>query len=163
MRGFKVYLAGPLFSLAEREFNKRLVNALREKLPNLNFIVPQDYAATIHGQTRFLDSVFEHCIKSIDEADAMLCILEGPDVDSGTCIEMGYAYARGKPIIGVRTDFRASEDKGVNLMVSKVCREFVGLSGSRVTEEKLIEEVVVALSRVLASDRCTGSKLKSKC
>jgi len=153
MRGFKVYLAGPLFSLAEREFNKGLVNALREKLPNLklNFIVPQDYAATIHGQTRFLDSVFEHCMKSIDEADAMLCILEGSDVDSGTCIEMGYAYARGKPIIGVRTDFRASEDKGVNLMVSKVCREFVRLSSSQVAQDELIEEVSAALRRVLTS------------
>jgi len=151
MRRFKVYLAGPLFSLGERTFNERFVSALRKKMPNLNIIVPQVYAAEIYGQKGFINSMFEHCVKSIGEADALLCILDGSDVDSGTCVEMGYAYACGKPIIGVRTDSRASEDRGVNLMVSKVCREFIRFSSSRVTEDELIKEVIAALRRVLPS------------
>jgi nucleoside 2-deoxyribosyltransferase len=41
-------------------------------------------------------------------------------------VEIGYAYALKKPIVGVRTDFRASEDRGVNLMVSHACSRLVG-------------------------------------
>lgn len=34
--------------------------------------------------------------------------MDGPDPDSGTCFECGYAYAKGKPVICYRTDFRGA-------------------------------------------------------
>lgn len=149
MNRFKIYLAGPLFSVAEREFNERLACALIGGMPNLSFILPQEHAKIIYGQAAFSEKVFEYCINSIDEADALLCILDGPDVDSGTCIEMGYAYACKKPIIGVRTDLRSSEDKGTNLMVSNVCREMIWLPSSLVTLQQVVDEIVAVLNRVL--------------
>lgn len=149
MKSCKIYLAGPLFSLAERMFNKRLVDSLHKKMPNLSFVIPQSYANEIYKLEEFNDIMFKHCINSINEADIMLCILDGPDVDSGTCIEMGYAYARGKPIIGVRTDSRESEDRGVNLMVSNVCQELVWLPASRFTEGEIIRGIITALEHVL--------------
>ncbi len=59
----------------------------------------------------------EHLRKS----DAVLAVLDGVDVDSGTASEIGYAYGLGSKIInGIRTDFRRSgENDGVavNLQV----------------------------------------------
>jgi nucleoside 2-deoxyribosyltransferase len=52
--------------------------------------------------------------------DAVLAILDGPDVDSGTAAEVGFAAALGKPAVGLRLDFRPSGDNEgttVNLQV----------------------------------------------
>ncbi len=56
----------------------------------------------------------------IDEADGMVAVLDGTDVDSGTASEIGYAYAKLKPVIGYRNDFRqAGDNEGsiINLQV----------------------------------------------
>ena len=55
----------------------------------------------------------------------MIAILDGSDSDSGTCFEVGYAYSQKIPIIGVRTDYRENQERGVNLMLSKACDKFV--------------------------------------
>lgn len=50
----------------------------------------------------------------------MLAVLDGPDADSGTVAEIGYAFARGKKIVGYRGDFRLAGDNvgsTVNLQV----------------------------------------------
>jgi nucleoside 2-deoxyribosyltransferase len=57
---------------------------------------------------------------SIRQADAVLAILDGADVDSGTAAEIGFAAALDKPIVGVRLDQRqAGDNEGamVNLQV----------------------------------------------
>jgi nucleoside 2-deoxyribosyltransferase len=72
----------------------------------------------------------------------VIAILDGPDVDAGTCVEIGYAYANNKSIVGIRTDFRASEDRGVNLMVSKVCTHLILLQDNTVTLDNVLNEVV---------------------
>jgi nucleoside 2-deoxyribosyltransferase len=143
----RVYLAGPLFTLAERSFNRQLVDSIRRKAPAIEFIVPQnaDDDPAMKGNH---DKLFRFCIGSVDEADALVCLLDGPDADSGACIEMGYAYARGKPMIGVRTDFRGSEDQGVNLMVAGVCAEIIQAPSFSVSVDSLGEAVVDALGRL---------------
>ena len=45
-------------------------------------------------------------VGGIDWADGLVAIVDGPDPDSGTSWEVGYAF-RKKPIVMVRTDFRA--------------------------------------------------------
>ena len=62
---------------------------------------------------------------AFDEADVVVAMLDGSDSDSGTALEVGYAMARGKPIVGVRTDFRKSQDRGVNLMLSQACTRYI--------------------------------------
>src|SRR5688500_17150549 len=57
---------------------------------------------------------------SILAADLVVAVLDGTDVDSGTASEIGFAYAQGKPVVGLRTDFRlAGENEAtpVNLQV----------------------------------------------
>ena len=62
----------------------------------------------------------EHNVASIRGADLVLAILDGSDVDSGTAAEIGFAFALGKPIYGLRGDLRWSGDNlgtRINLQV----------------------------------------------
>jgi len=66
---------------------------------------------------------------AIDEAHGVIAILDGTDVDSGTAAEIGYAFARGKRIVGYRGDFRLSADNEggiVNLQVEFFIHESGG-------------------------------------
>jgi nucleoside 2-deoxyribosyltransferase len=66
---------------------------------------------------------------AIDRCDALVAVLDGADVDSGTAAEIGYAFARGKPIIGYRGDVRLSADNEgavVNLQVEYFIRQSGG-------------------------------------
>ncbi len=58
--------------------------------------------------------------KLINQSDGLIAVLDGPDIDSGTASEIGYAYGRGKLILGYRGDFRlCSENEGstINIQV----------------------------------------------
>ncbi len=112
----KIYFAGPLFTNAEREWNVKLTGLLRSK--GLNIWLPQENEPSEQSA----NAVFKMCEKGIDESDIVLAIMDGPDPDSGTCFECGYAYAKNKPIFTVRTDFRNcgdSLDSRYNLMLSE--------------------------------------------
>ena len=74
---------------------------------------------------------------SIDSCDIVLAVLDGPDVDSGTASEIGYAYAKQKLIVGYRGDFRLSADNEggiVNLQVEHFIRASGGTIVSRLSE-----------------------------
>src|SRR5258706_9226402 len=118
-RDICVYLAGPLFTIHERRANRELAAALERELPAVRIQLPQDFK----HDDRFNDQkafglIFKGCIEGIDAARCVIAWLDGPDADSGTCFEAGYAYAKGIPVIGIRTDFRLSQERGVNLMLS---------------------------------------------
>jgi nucleoside 2-deoxyribosyltransferase len=143
----KIYFAGPLFTLAEKEFNINLVYEIRKLNPSINFILPQERAKKLSKHRNGLQLIYEDCIKMISEADIVLGILDGSDADSGTCIELGYASAKGKKIIGIRTDFRASEDNGLNIMVSKICTKLIiNLESNSKQLAKLIYKEIKSIS-----------------
>ncbi len=115
----QIYLAGPLFSQAERDFNVML----RDKLVEMGFSVflPQedgedDIYNRVEDRQRI---IFENDVRGVDTSDIVLAVLDGgSDVDSGTAWEMGYAYAKGIPVLGIKTDFRTFGEEGiVNLMM----------------------------------------------
>lgn len=151
MNELKIYIAGPLFSVAERDFNRALAKGLESRIPNCVISLPQEYAKTISGKMAFVEDMFDYCVRSIVKSDVIVAVLDGPDVDAGTCVEIGYAYAHKKPIIGVRTDFRASEDRGVNLMVSKACTEVIWLRDSSTELDYVLNEIIRAIERLPSS------------
>ena len=63
----RVYLAGPLFSLAERSFNEALASKLEQECPSLEVILPQHHAAKICREPDFCPSMFAFSIAAIDE------------------------------------------------------------------------------------------------
>jgi nucleoside 2-deoxyribosyltransferase len=115
-----LYFAGPLFTLAEQQFNKNLANKLVGV--GYNVYLPQDMCV---GLTKPND-IFNKCIVGVDTCDAVFAILDGSDADSGTCFEVGYAYANDIPIFCLRTDFRGSGDHlGLNLMLTESCEHLI--------------------------------------
>jgi nucleoside 2-deoxyribosyltransferase len=66
----------------------------------------------------------------IMEADGLLAVVDGNDVDSGTAAEIGAASALGKPIVALRTDFRSMGDNDgspINLQVEFFVRQTGGV------------------------------------
>jgi len=121
----RLYLAGPLFTGAERDWNERLAGGLRKE--GFEVILPQEEASK-HISSASIDfaGIFATCLEGIRSANVVVAVLDGADVDSGTAFECGYAYSKGVPIIGVRTDLRlGGEEKGVNAMLSRCCQQFV--------------------------------------
>jgi nucleoside 2-deoxyribosyltransferase len=100
-----IYLAGPLFTLAECQFNIALCKSLNDA--GYTVFLPQEECKDLTEK-----KIFEKCKEGIDSSDIVVAILDGADADSGTCWECGYAFANGKHIVAVRTDFRTSGDTG---------------------------------------------------
>jgi nucleoside 2-deoxyribosyltransferase len=105
----RIYLAGPLFTCAEREFNSRLKYELA--VLGRDVWLPQDEESPDKSAER----IFADDIAAIDRSDVVVANMDGPDPDSGTCWECGYAYGRGKPYLVFRTDFRAADKPGRGL------------------------------------------------
>jgi len=77
-------------------------------------------------------------------AAAVLAILDGPDADSGTAAEVGWAAAHRIPVVGWRSDFRLADHEAapVNIQVE----DFVLVSGGRMVAS--LEEAVAALEAI---------------
>jgi nucleoside 2-deoxyribosyltransferase len=137
----KIYLAGPLFTTAERTFNTRLRDLLEEFghevwLPQEN--EPRDKSAA---------AIFHKDVEGMDWTDVLVANMDGADPDSGTCWECGYAY-RKKPVILYRTDFRKVSDSSAapyNLMMSESADAHVEL------EFASVEQVAAELNRLLVN------------
>jgi nucleoside 2-deoxyribosyltransferase len=95
----KIYLAGPLFTTAERNFNNELTSLLRDK--GYEVWLPQEFEQMAMTPKQ----IFVKDVDGIDWADVVVANMDGSDPDAGTCWECGYAY-RKKPVILFRTDFR---------------------------------------------------------
>ena len=124
-----IYLAGPVFTLAERRFNEELAGELERLCPSLQVFLPQRYDKEFQGAPDFSQRMFACLMKALDNCEVVVAILDGPDADSGTSFEMGYARGRGKRVIGVRTNFRGGKDHGLNLMLSNACSDLVEVTG----------------------------------
>lgn len=116
---WRIYLAAPLFSEAERSYNATLAALLERNL--FSVCLPQD--AGDDSGTRgdaAQDLLFSRNRSALDNADIIVAVIEGADADSGTAWEMGYAFATGKPVIALRTDFRrVGHHEHVNLMLER--------------------------------------------
>jgi nucleoside 2-deoxyribosyltransferase len=148
-----VYLAGPLFTQAEWQWNARLAAELREA--SLEVMLPQHWAEPMLKREQPFDpeALFRANIARIESSDVLVAIFDGPDVDSGTSWECGYAFKAHRPVIGVRTDIRAGGDDlsmAVNLMLSLSCAATVSVPfGLRDNVRWVATEVVAAVQRVL--------------
>ena len=147
----KIYLAGPLFSTAERIANRALADLLIQELPGWTVILPQDYK--YHNQfaaRRWFKEVYVQCIAGVKEADLVVAMLDGPCADDGTAFEVGYAIALKKPVIGVRTDFRESQERGMNLMLSQGCTDIVHRPSFDENSQALAKDIARKVKKLFA-------------
>ncbi len=115
----KIYFAGPLFSSAERTFNRELTGRL-ESLGFDVFLPQRDgverdkppYDTMPAEEKRRL--LFATDRNEVLRADVCLFVLDGRVPDEGAAVELGIAYAHkyllGVPkiLVGLHTDVRAS-------------------------------------------------------
>jgi nucleoside 2-deoxyribosyltransferase/predicted secreted protein len=116
---YRVYLAAPLFSEAERSYNTALADLLRQHL--FEVYVPQETGDdTAHRDMPEHAKIYEQNKNALHDADLVVAVIDGADADSGTAWEMGYAAALNKPVFALRTDFRrVGIHEHVNLMLEQ--------------------------------------------
>lgn len=151
------YLAGPLFSDAERTFNihvaELLEGSLEVYLPQrdgglmselVEAGVPSDIAAC---------RVFRHDMEAIQKADYLIAILDGRAIDEGVAFELGIAYSHAKLCIGLQTDSRRLAAWGNNPMITGAL-EVVFQS-----VEDLVSWIKVSVKDVVATmERCNQKR-----
>lgn len=140
----KIYLAGPLFTAAERAFNHRLRDSLVQR--GYEVWLPQEH----EPRTRAARDIFLTDVEGLDSSDVVVANMDGPDPDSGTCWECGYAYKK-KPIIVYRTDSRKPGDtktSSYNLMLTESADEVIDLSEDFDDEAKIVQALDNALGKI---------------
>jgi len=150
----KVYLAAPLFTQTERMANRSLAAGIERELPGATVVLPQDFKVSgKYNDRKNYRVLFAKCLEAIDTADALVAVLDGADADSGVGFEVGYAYARRVPVVGIRTDYRAGQDRGVNVMLSQAAGRFVFDMAFRENPETLARDVANKLRQLLKKQR----------
>lgn len=148
----RIYLASPLgCSEAGRHFYYAV---LVPYVTDLGFEVADPWALTDRGKITAVEAmpwgperreawralnreIGANNHAAIDDARGVVAVLDGADVDSGTAAEIGYAFARGKLIVGYRGDFRLGLDNEgsiVNLQVEYFIRASGGTIVSRLED-----------------------------
>lgn len=117
----KLYLAGPLFSLAERTFNENLANTFSSYvdvfLPQRDNSLLVDLLEAGMPLAEARTRIFDGDLRALQGADILLVVLDGRTVDEGACFELGIGYTLGKTCVGLQTDPRRLLPLGNNPMI----------------------------------------------
>ena len=145
----RLYLSAPIFSQHERRWNRELARALAEKLPGWELVLPQDIrvGGSFNDRARF-GELFRRCVSSLSRADLLVAVVDGADCDAGVAFEIGCAYAKGIPVVAVRTDFRQSQEKGVNLVISRAATEYLNFMSFEEDTGELAGAIAAKVSKV---------------
>lgn len=118
----RAYIAGPLFDEGERWFIEK-IEVMVADAGFETFLPHRDNPPKVKDNVK---EIFENDKRGIDTCDVVVANLNGLTTDDGTAWELGYAYANGKYLIGLYTDWRARfEHEVVNLMIETSLNELV--------------------------------------
>jgi len=106
-----VYIAGPLFSKAELDFNFKLDRFLKNIgfstfLPQRDGYLLSEIINKGIEKDKALNIIFQKDVEKIKECDIDVFIMDGGVPDEGACVEIGLAYAYNKECFGLKTDSR---------------------------------------------------------
>ncbi len=148
----RLYLASPLFTQPERQWNRTLAAALATRLPGWEIVLPQDVrlGSSYNDRSRF-GELFDRTVADLSSSDLVVAVLDGADCDSGVAFEMGYARAKGIPVVAVRTDFRQSQEKGVNVLLARAAEEYLSFMSFEEDAEALATAVAKKVKKVASS------------
>ena len=114
MAARKAYVAGPLFDEGERWW----IEKVEQLVVDAGFATFLPHRDNPDKNADNVGEIFANDRRGIDECDVVVASLNGLTTDDGTAWELGYAFALGKPIIGLHTDWRRRfDDEVVNLMI----------------------------------------------
>ena len=155
-----IYFATPLFAKSDLLYNAMLVKKIRAVSEDLIVYLPQENEA-INDKTDYADSkmIALADTEKVLESDLMIALLDGLTIDAGVASEIGVAYAKGIPVIGLYTDSRqqgGSHPKKLEALQQVAENQFhylnlytvglIKLNGSIVSDEtELLEALKVYL------------------
>jgi nucleoside 2-deoxyribosyltransferase len=123
---FKVYIAGKLRTESERETLEK-INSICNQLGFETFLPHRDVglATNIKDVKRIFKG---DIILGFKNCKLVIADLNGLHVGAGTAWELGYAYAKGIPAIGIKTDESAGKAleylSAILIGSMKICRSF---------------------------------------
>ncbi|AWM73127.1 nucleoside 2-deoxyribosyltransferase [Lactobacillus apis] len=103
----KIYFANALFSQAELNYNAQLAAKIRQLDQTIDLYLPQENDS-INNKQAYADSkmIAQADTEKLLASDLMVAVLDGLSIDNGVASEIGVAYAKEIPIIGLYTDTR---------------------------------------------------------
>lgn len=103
----KIYFANALFSQAELNYNAQLAAKIRQLDQTIDLYLPQENDS-INDKQAYADSkmIAQADTEKLLASDLMVAGLDGLSIDNGVASEIGVAYAKEIPIIGLYTDTR---------------------------------------------------------
>jgi len=134
----RIYFAGPLFTTAERDFNRAVADHLR--LYGHEVFLPQE-VEQVETQA---DTIFAAETKAMEWCDAIVVNADGPDPDSGSSWEHGNCW-REKLSVVFRTDIRDIDDgfPPFNLMLAQSANTVINCKW------KSTDQIAVAIDEAL--------------
>ena len=145
--GNRVYLASPMFSQAEKDYNLKIAHLLEEY--GYEVFLPQRdglEAAFLKDKSEqeLAELIFNLDYQEVLKADIIFMNIDGRVPDEGANVELGMGYAVGKRCYGFKTDTRSIQHVlDVNPMITgcmiKVFKNFDG--------DELIKEIREYLSK----------------
>lgn len=145
----KVYLAASVFSVFERDLNRRIAEHLRNH--GYEVLLPQDIEPPRKdgAENEFdMEFVYKGCRDGIKVADVVVAIVDGADVDSGVAWELGFAHASGIPSLCFRTDIRKAEHNGVNIMIEYGSTKAIFATKYHQSEYDIVDTILEELENI---------------
>ena len=102
----KAYIAGPLCTKPEREFLERIEQICRKH--KLKTFLPHRDCG-LWKSMKDVKRIAEGDLNGFKDCDFLIASLNGFNIGAGTAWEMGYAHAKGMPVIAVKTDRKVKE------------------------------------------------------
>lgn len=103
-----IYFAAPLFSEADRDYNLKVYNRIRSVFGDKVQIYLPQLNDAINDKSAYADSIMIALADYgyIKNSDILIALTDGAQTDVGVGIEVGLAYERKLPILGLYTDVR---------------------------------------------------------
>lgn len=86
----KAYLANALFSESDQMYNSYIAEMIRNTIKGVDLYVPQENPA-LNDKSGYADSmtIFDGDNHYLDEADILIAVIDGLEIDSGVAAEIG--------------------------------------------------------------------------
>ena len=124
-----IYIAGPLFNAHERSYLELIAAELEGRgykcfLPHRDQSGIDDFeleGTNLSQGTK--DKIFNADLTALKAADLTVALITGQDIDSGTAAEIGFTYAKDRPIIAITAYERRFRNLFVDGMISKTVND----------------------------------------
>ncbi len=124
-----IYIAGPLFNAHERSYLE-LIAGEWEGRGYICFLPHRDQSGIDDSELEGTnlsqgtkDKIFNADLTALKAADLTVALITGQDIDSGTAAEIGFTYAKDRPIIAITAYERRFRNLFVDGMISKTVND----------------------------------------